>query len=73
MTLLCCPPGNNLHMEQLATTFIVRVSSTGKGGWTAVVERAKTGEKFYVRDIDAIGELLARAVADADRKAAGLE
>jgi hypothetical protein len=58
-------------MDRLSATFIVRLSPTGKGGWTAVVERVKTGEKFRVRDIDSIGTLIASVVADMDGKKAG--
>jgi hypothetical protein len=57
-------------MDQRAATFIVRLSPTGKGAWTAVVERVKTGEKFRVRDIGSIGTLIASVVADMDGKKA---
>ncbi len=49
-------------MKQVATTFIVRLSPSGSGGWSAVVERVKTGEKFRVGDLEGIGALIARIV-----------
>jgi len=58
-------------MDQVPATFIVRLSPAGKGAWTAVVERVKTGEKFRVRDIDSIGTLIASVMADKDGKKAG--
>jgi len=50
-------------MTLSAATFIVRVIPTDSDTWTAVVERVKTGEKFRVSDIDAIGTLIAKIVA----------
>ncbi|MBI3372059.1 MAG: hypothetical protein HY017_09930 [Betaproteobacteria bacterium] len=50
-------------MDPLAATFIVRLAPTGSGAWTAVVEQVKTGKKFRVSDIDAIGTLIAEIVA----------
>jgi hypothetical protein len=51
-------------MNQVATTFIVRLAPTDSGDWTAVVERVKTGEKFRVSDLGGIGVLIARLVAE---------
>ncbi len=51
-------------MDRQPATFIVRLSPTDIHSWTAVVERVKTGEKFRVADIDAIGKLIARIVEE---------
>ncbi len=51
-------------MNQLTATFIVRVASRNSGDWMAVVERVKTGEKFRVGELEEIGVLIAKIVAE---------
>lgn len=46
-------------MDESSATFVVRLARAAQGGWTAVVERVRTGEKYRVKDIEAIGGLIA--------------
>lgn len=49
-------------MDKSSATFVVRLARTAQGAWTAVVERVRTGEKYRVKDIEAIGALIAGLV-----------
>ena len=49
-------------MDSSAVTLIVRLARSGEGGWTGVVERVRTGEKYRVGDLEAIGTLISRIV-----------
>ena len=53
-------------MDPTSATFIVRLTATGNDAWSVVVERVKTGEKFRLDDLDAIGNLIARIVSGQD-------
>jgi len=43
-------------------TFVVRLARSAEKGWTGVVERVRTGEKYRVDDLESIGALIAGIV-----------
>lgn len=48
-------------------TFIVRVSQNEGGGFTGVVEHARTGRKERFTRLEAIGQLIASLLSRAER------
>jgi hypothetical protein len=47
-----------------SATFVVRLARSRQGRWAGVVERVRTGEKYRVKDIEAIGPLIAKIVEE---------
>ena len=50
-------------MDSRATTFVVRLTRSADGDWTGVIERVRTGEKYRVGKVQAIGDLITQILA----------
>ena len=50
------------------TTFVVRLSRVGDGRFSGAVERVRTGEKVRVHDLGALGAVIARMLAEDERR-----